>query len=250
MAESSDNAMELLNAAVTAKAAISVVNTDGSGQAISAQFVAHAKPEDPGIIWARPAVKHTETAKCWAAIKARVSVRYTVGQINAGAEAVIVKQIRDYWLSDTLAISAFLLQAPTKVWVEQREHTRYQLRNDGGGIRAALARADRDRNSRVLGPEARASLWDLGMGGAGFICPFNRVLLQTAPNAAFEVAIDFVGRKAILPGVCAYARANGNLLRLGIKFDLAGAAPDAVVVLKQVIAELEKRAAQWERRSA
>jgi len=255
MAESSDNPMELLNAAVTAKAAITVVNTDGSGQSISAQFVAHAKPADPGVIWGTPAVKHAATAKSWAALKARVSVRYSVGQINAGAEAVIIKAIRDYWLTDTLAISAFLLEQPTKVWIDQREHSRYQLRNDGGGIRATLARTEREgtkreRKSKVIGPEARASLWDLGLGGAGFICPFNRSLVETAPNEAFEVTINFAGRKAVLPGVCTYARANGNLLRIGITFDPTIAPLEAMILLNQVVAELEKRASQWERRSA
>ena len=39
MADSSDNPMDLLNEAVTAKAAIAVVNTDGSGRSISGQFV-------------------------------------------------------------------------------------------------------------------------------------------------------------------------------------------------------------------
>jgi hypothetical protein len=255
MADWSDNPMELLNAAVTAKAAVSVVNADGSGQSISAQFVAHAKPGDPGVIWATPNVKHAATAKSWAAIKARVSVRYSVGQINAGAEAVIIKAIRDYWLTETLPISAFLLQEPTKVWVDQREHTRYQLRNDGGGIRVTLARTDREgtegeRKSKVIGPEARAALWDLGLGGAGFICPFNRSLVETAANEAFEVTINFAGRKAVLPGVCTYARAKGNLLRIGIKFEPANAPLEAMILLNQVIAELEKRAAQWERRSA
>jgi hypothetical protein len=286
MAESFDDPMDMLNAAVNAKAAVSVLNTDGSGQSISGQFVAHAKPTDPGMIWARPAVKHAPTSHCWASIKARVSVRYSVGQINAGAEAVIVKQIRDYWLTDTLPISAFLLQQPSKVWVDQREHQRYQLRNDGGGIRATLARTalehpprsigpevkadvkgqpqaqtqsnakgviartDRVRTPRLIGPEARASLWDIGMGGAGFICPFNRAFVQTAPNQPFDVTIEFAGRKATLPGICAYARANGNLLRIGIKFDHAVASPGAMLLLKQVIAELEKRTAQWERRSA
>jgi len=250
MADQSDNPMDLLNAAVTARAPISVVNTDGSGKCIQSQFVAHAKPTDPGMIWARPAMKDAETAKSWAAIQARVSVRYSVGQINAGAEAVIVKQIRDYWLTDTLPISAFLLQEPTKVWVDQREHKRYQLRNDGGGIRATLARTVRDRTSRSIGPEGRATLWDIGLGGAGFICPFNRSLLTTAPNQAFDVTIDFACRKAVLPGTCTYARANGNLLRVGIKFDESAASIEAMLLLKMVIAELEKRAAQWERRSA
>ncbi len=215
MSDQSDNPMDLLNAAVTAKAAISVVKTDGSGQSISAQFVAHAKPTDPGVIWAQPAVKHAESSKSWAAVKAHVSVRFSVGQITAGAEAVIVKQIRDYWLTDTLPISAFLLQQPTKVWVDQREHTRYQLRNDGGGIRATLARTNRDRKSRVLGPEAQGSLWDIGLGGAGFICQFNRSLIETAPKEAFEVAIEFAGRKGILPGICAYARAKETLCGSG-----------------------------------
>jgi hypothetical protein len=250
MADQSDNPMDLLNEAVTGRAAISVVNTDGSGQSISAQFIAQAKPADPGVIWARPAVKHAPTSGCWATVKARVSVRFAVGQVNAGAEAVIVKQIRDYWLTDTLPVTAFLLQEPTKVWVDQREHPRYQLRNDGGGIRATLARTDRDRTSRVIGPEARATLWDLGLGGAGFICPFNRSFVQTAPNQAFEVTIEFAGKKAVLPGVCAYARATGNLLRIGIKFDPSIASVSAMILLNQVIAELEKRAAQWERKSA
>jgi hypothetical protein len=250
MADQSDNPMDLLNEAVIARAPISVVNTDGSGQCISAQFIAHAKPTDPGFIWARAAVKHAPTAGCWASVKARVSVRFSVGQVNAGAEAVIIKQIRDYWLTDMLPISAFLLQEPTKVWVDQREHPRYQLRNDGGGIRATLARTDRDRSSRVFGPEARATLWDLGLGGAGFICPFNRSLVQTAPKAAFEVNIEFAGKKAILPGICAYARANGNLLRIGIKFEPSIASVQAMILLNQVVAELEKRAAQWERKSA
>lgn len=242
--------MDLLNAAVTAKAAIFVVKTDGSGQSISAQFVAHAKPADPGVIWARPAVKHADTSKSWAATQARVSVRFSVGQITAGAEAVIVKQIRDYWLTDTMPISAFLLQQPTKVWVDQREHTRYQLRNDGGGIRATLARGNREGAARLVGLEARATLWDIGLGGAGFICPFNRSLIETAPKGAFEVTIDFAGRRAVLPGVCAYARAQGNLLRIGIRFDPSIASPEAIVLLQQVIAELEKREAQWTRRSA
>lgn len=250
MAQPTDNALELLNAAVAAKAAISVVNTDGSGRFIDAQFIAHAKPGDPGVIWATPAVKHADTARSWAVIHALVSVRYTVGQIDAGAEAVIVKAIRDYWLTDTLPISAFLLQEPGKVWVEQREQPRYQLRNDGGGIRATLARSNRDRASRLIGPESRATLWDLGLCGAGFICPFNRSLVETATNAAFDVTIDFTGRKAVLPGICAYARPKGNLLRIGITFEPSLASPEAMVLLQEVIAELEKRAAQWERRSA
>jgi hypothetical protein len=250
MAESSGNPMDLLNAAVTARAPISVVNTDRTGPSITAQFIAHAKPSDPGVIWARPAVKHAETSKGWASIKANVSVRYTVGQISAGAEAVVVKQIRDYWLTDTLAVSAFLLQELTKVWVEQREHARYQLRNDGGGIRATLARTDRDRTSRSIGPEAHATLWDIGLGGAGFICPFNRSLVQTAPNATFDVTLNFAGRMAVLPGICTYAQPKGNLVRIGVKFDPSAASLESIILLKQVIAEMEKRAAEWDRRSA
>lgn len=250
MAESSDNPMDLLNAAVTAKAAISVVNTDRSGEPISAQFVAFAKPEDGGAIWARPAVKQIALAKSWATLQARVSVRFSVGQISAGAEAVIAKQICDYWLTEKLPISAFLLQQPSKVWVEQREFPRYQLRNDGGGIRATLARAGLESAARSTAPESRATLWDLGLGGAGFICPFSRSILQTAANAAFEVTLDYAGKRAILPGTCTFACPRGNLLRIGIQFNPSAATAEATALLAQVIAELEKRAAQWERRSA
>jgi hypothetical protein len=250
MPESSDNPMEALNAAVAWKAPITVVRTDGSGETVTGQFVALAKPTEPGAIWARPAVKYAATTKLWAARQACVSVRFAVGLVRAGVEAVIEKQIRDYWLTDRLPISAFLLQRPTKIWVEQREHARYQLRNDGGGIRATLARTDRDRKARLTGPENRAALWDIGKGGAGFICPFNRALIQTAPNACFEVAIDVKGQRAVLPGVCAYARATGNLVRIGIKFDLALATPEANLLLQQLIIELEKREGEWKLRSA
>ena len=54
----------------------------------------------------------------------------------------------------------------------------------------------------------------------------------------------------MLPGICAYARANGNLLRIGIKFEPSIASVQAMILLNQVVAELEKRAAQWERKSA
>lgn len=246
----SDNPMDLLNAAVVAKAAVTVVNLDRPDKSVSGQFVAPAKPPEPGMIWARPAVKDAEITKGWAAIQTHVSVRFAAKQISAGAEAIIVKQIRDYWLTETLPISAFLLQEPSRVWVEQRETTRYQLRNDGGGIRAALARRNRNPDSKTIGPESQATLWDIGLGGAGFICPFNRSLLESAANQPFDVTIQFAGRQAILPGVCTFVRAQAHLLRIGVKFDSSVADSASIVLLNQVIAELEKRTAQWERRSA
>lgn len=251
MPESSDNPIELLNAAVAAKAAITVINPDRPGTSVGGQFVAHAKPGEPGVIWARPSVKDAEATKSWAAIQSRVSIRFTINQINAGAEACIVKQIRDYWLTDTLPITAFLLQEPSRIWLEQREHPRYQLRNDGGGIRATLARAiPARRDTKFIGPEAQATLWDISLGGAGFICPFNRALTQTPANEPFDVTLHYAGRQAILPGHCAYVRAQGNLVRIGVKFDAAAAASASMLLLSQVITELEKRSAQWERRSA
>jgi hypothetical protein len=250
MPESSDNPMDLLNAAVTSKAAITVVNCDRADKSITGQFVASAKPGEPGIIWARPAVKDIPITKGWASVQTRVSVRFTAKQINAGAEAVIVKQIRDYWLTDTIPISAFLLQEPSRVWVEQRETTRFQPRNDGGGIRAALARRTADGELKTIGPESQATLWDIGLGGAGFICPFNRSLLETAAKKPFDVTVHFSGRQAVLPGMCTFVRAQGNLLRIGIKFDSSAATSASIILLNQVIAEMEKRTAQWERRSA
>jgi hypothetical protein len=248
MPQSSDNPIDLLNAAVAAKAAITIVASDRADKPITGQFVAPAKPGEPGVIWARPAVKEADITKGWAAIKAHVSIRFTANHINAGAEAVIVKQIRDYWLTETLPISAFLLQEPSRIWVEQREHNRYQLRNDGGGIRATLARCNRDM--KIISPEAQATLWDIGLGGAGFICGFNRSLLETANNERFEVTLHFAGRQAVLPGVCTFIRAQGNLLRIGIKFDSSTTNAGSILLLNQVVAELEKRTAQWERRSA
>jgi hypothetical protein len=241
--------MELLNAAVTAKAAITVVNSDRADKPVTGQFIALAKPEEPGMIWARPAVKDAEITSGWAKIQSHVSVRFAVKQISAGAEAIIVKQIRDYWLTDTLPISAILLQEPTRVWLEQRESSRFQPRNDGGGIRATLARR-MESDTKVIGPEAHATLWDISLGGAGFICPFNRSLLETGAKRAFDVTVHFAGRQAVLPGLCTFVRAQGNLLRIGIKFDSSTAASASIVLLNQVIAELEKRTAQWERRSA
>ena len=60
MSESSDNPIELLNAAVGAKAAITIVATDRADKPVAGQFVAPAKPGEPGVIWATPALDITQ----------------------------------------------------------------------------------------------------------------------------------------------------------------------------------------------
>ena len=280
----------LLDQAVSEKLAVSMLAADASvPRPVEARFVARAAEGEAGAIWVQPSPRDAVLVKQWATSKSRVSVRYTVHGIGAGMQTQVVKLIRDYWLTETVAISALLLAAPTKVWVEQRDSPRYQLRNDGGGIRAKLSRravrppvgppqqtapaaqqtapaaqqtapaaqpttpapplprtgpraqipsAVQSKLPAQTGPprpagqaapvapvapvapaaparqgpgvESRATLWDLGLGGVGFICPFSRSLLETRPGEPFDVTIEFAGKRWVMPTRLAFARARGT----------------------------------------
>ncbi len=182
-------------------------------------------------------------------------MRFNVAGGGAGCETSVVKHVLDYWLNDRVAIAALLLAEPTKIWLEQRSSPRYQLRNDGGGLRARLSRRmppavpDGPPPRRPApGPESRATLWDIGLGGTAFICPFGRP--QSLEGALYEVTLQFAGKQAVFPVRMAYVRTKGNLLRIGVEFDHAAATPEANQFLKSIIADLEERQTRWERRSA
>ena len=256
MQPTAPNPAAVLEKAIADKLAVSIIATDGSEpRPVAAQFIGPGRPGDPGAMWLQPASRSVPAVKAWSAAHTRVSVRFNAGGTGAGCETTVVKHILDYWLTERLAISSMLHGRADQDLARAAQLPRYQLRNDGGGIRAKLSRRRPPTppgsplaSFPTPGLESRATLWDIGLGGVGFICPFGRP--QSLEGALYEVTLQFGGKQAVYPVRMAHVRTQGNLLRVGVEVAHAAASPEANQFLKAVIADLEQRAARWERRSA
>jgi hypothetical protein len=247
---------EALSKAIAGKMPVTVVTTDGSESClVEGQFIGPARPGDPGAFWVQPAPRAANAVKAWAAARTGVSVRFNVAGTGAGCETIVLKHITDYPLTDRLTVTALLLTEPTKLWLERRGAPRHQLQNDGGAVRAKLTRrapttlpGARPGPRLEPGAESRATIWDLGLGGAGFNLPLGRP--QTLEGAPFEVTLQFASKQAVFPARIAYVRAQSGFLRVGMAFDHAAATPEANQLLKSIVSGLEQRTARSERRVA
>ena len=86
-------------------------------------------------------------------------------------------------------------------------------------------------------------LWDLGDGGCGFLCPYDRALLRMpAPGQAMEVLLTYHEFRLHLDAELKHARRiSGGALMLGMAFQMSLKRSEAVLEVPKLLAALKAR---------
>lgn len=123
--------------------------------------------------------------------------------------------------------------------VERREVPRYML------AECPDLKADLLVVNPPVGAPGRVSgrLWDLGEGGCGFMCPYERGLLRLpAPGQPMEVLLNYPEFRLRLDAELKHARRiSGGAMLLGVSFQMSLKRFEAVLQVPKLLAVLKGR---------
>jgi hypothetical protein len=181
-----------------------------------ARLIGPSAPPEPQGVWAQ--LTKGEPAILETIIRSQAPMHGSVylDGVGIGFDTRLLMRNKHYWIEDRLMIDGLLLEPVRDIEIIQnRQEQRFAVR-DSGGISATLFRI----NAGGAAAAMTAKLWDLGAGGASFICPVHRKLLAIGPEERFLAQFNFRGATIQREGKLVYQRTlAGKAIRLGIEFD-------------------------------
>jgi hypothetical protein len=175
---------------------------------------------------------------------AEVEVAFTFGTQRSRFLTVVQKRNRHFWVTESMLLEALLLKWPREMLPgERRAHPRYPVADDGR-ILAELFRAS--QWAPAAERQIRVKLWNVSLGGAGFVTPLSTSLLSIPPGEPMRVVLQHEGRRFEIPAkLVANRTTSGNTLKFGVEFDktVENWGTDAAKGLRELIAALERREA-------
>jgi len=131
-------------------------------------------------------------------------------------ETVMLVRDKHYWLNERVAFEALLIELPQDVTMpELRGCRRYRVGDTKGGVYGKIFRRESGQAKEI-----QATLWDISVGGASFVCPLDKGLQTIQRSELLVVVIHFRGQKIMLPAKLAHTRSlSSKTLRLGLQFE-------------------------------
>lgn len=212
------NQQELLRRAVGEKLSASIAFASANKpRQCNLRFLKLSPDPTPGI-WAQPMDEKRSEMDFPISSGADVEVSYTHGHQRWRFHTRILKRDRHFWLTDTVCVEALLLKWPAALEDgERRAHVRYLI-GDDSRVLAQLVRSSQWAPNADR--EVRVKLWNLSLGGAGFVTPLNTTLMALPPGEPFNVIITHDGKRLEVPARLVSNRVpSGNTLKFGVQFN-------------------------------
>ena len=234
---------EILEQAIQEKLAAQLSVPGGAEREWKLRLLGKADGADEGI-WVQALDEKKGDLNALISKGVEVEVAFTRGSQRSRFRTVVLKRNRHYWVTDSVLLEALLLKWPREMLPgERRAHVRYPVADDGR-ILAELFRV-----SQWAPPaerQIRVKLWNVSLGGAGFVTPLSTSLLSIPPGEPMRVVLQHEGRRFEIPAkLVANRTTSGNTLKFGVEFDKQQESwgTDAGKGLRELIAALERREA-------
>ncbi len=234
---------EILEQAIQEKLQAQLSVPGGAEREWKLRLLAKAEGNDEGI-WVQALDEKKGDLNGLISRGAEVEVAFTRGSQRSRFRTVVQKRNRHYWVTDSVLLEALLLKWPREMLPgERRTHVRYPVADDGRVL------AELFRVSQWAPPserQIRVKLWNVSLGGAGFVTPLSTSLLAIPPGEPMRVVVQHEGRRFEIPAkLVANRTTSGNTLKFGVEFDKAQETwgTDAGKGLRELIAALERREA-------
>jgi hypothetical protein len=197
--------------------------------------------DEEGGIWVQSPTGSERVARRWHELRTPLQGQFFDRNGRYTFPTHLIGRRKDYWLTDRVAIDAWLLEAPGEVaTIQERKLPRHHLADSKLGIQGKLMVIDRQGVTKVR--EVPATLVDLSMGGASFLLPVVASLVRAAPRVIpYQPVIQLGLRRVALNGLLIYARAtSARSMRVGIEFmTTARQPPQTFEKLEAVLAQLD-----------
>ena len=205
------------------------------------KLLARASEADGGGVWVQPLDdKRRELDKLIAAATP-IELAWPVDHSRAVCNTAILRRNKHYWLNDQVMLEAVLLADPVDVRSQERRSAPRLSVPGGCNIWAQLFRQSKVTPSSTW-LEIRAELWNLSIGGACFMHPFDHSLLAMKSADPVKVVLHFRDRKTPLPArLCSVRNSSGRIVKIGVQFEQAALDPAARAELEGALAELTRR---------
>jgi len=232
---------DLLDRAIAGRLEGALAAVAEPGRTWVVKLLARASEADGGGVWVQPIDdKRRELDKLIAAATP-VEVAWPADNSRAVCNTAVLRRNKHYWLNDEVMLEAVLLAAPVDVRNEERRASPRLPVPDGCNLRAQLFRQSTTvPTANWL--EIHAKLWNLSLGGACFMHPFEHALLAMKSGDPLKLVLHFRDKKTPLPArLVSVQSISSRIVKLGVQFEQSGFDPTARAELETVLAELTRR---------
>jgi len=193
--------------------------------------------QDDAGVWAQPLDEKRQGSSAIPA-GAAAHVAFLHDHTRLVFHTTVIGRDASYWLNGQVMIEALLLAGTDDVRVEERRANRRHVIHGGCDVAARLFRHATETAADAT--ELHASLWNLSLGGASFLHPFDRSLRAMLIGEPLTVLLRWGGREAELGARLLWTRTmSSGIIRLGVAFDQRSRDPAARAVLAAAVGELE-----------
>lgn len=229
---------ENLDNAIAAKSQLTLIPLNVESRAT--EMAKLLSVDDDGI-WVQPAKPNGVTVRKLIDEQVQLLGQFFDRDARYSFLTRILRRKQDYWLTDTVAIEAWLLEPPGTVdTLQERILPRFRVTENKKALHAKVTILQAPAPIRT--GDAPGAMVDLSVGGIGIVCPSQLAILRSAPRTIlYQAGIQFGIQKIMLKGYMVQARpVSAQSMRIGIEFlPSSEQAPTAIADLEALLTKLD-----------